>query len=270
MAYVWYFLRVAWYPLAAIVICGLVVYLCERLILRLMGGTGNIAVKITSFVGTPVHELGHAAMCLLFGHTITEVKLWQPSARDGTLGYVTHKYNPKNPYHVFGNLFIGVGPVFSGVGVLTLVMYLCFPDTLCTYTSTAWNMVQTGAGEWSIFLEGLQMIPRMIGELTIASPRIWGQILGVVILLSVSLHISLSPADIKGALRALPMYLVLVLLVTVITALIGPAAMTAVLGGLQLFHAYLMAMFVIVLVFSCLYLLPALIVWVGRCLFSRR
>lgn len=270
MAYVWYFFRIVWYTLGAVIICGLAVYLCERLTLRLMGGAGTAIVKITSFVGTPVHELGHAVMCLLFGHTITDVKLWRPNAKDGTLGYVTHQYNRRNPYHVFGNLFIGIGPIFSGLGVMTLCLWLCFPHTLDAYLSTARSMAAAGENGFIIFFEGMKMIPRMVGEFSATDRPIWARVLGTIVLLSSSLHVSLSPADIKGAWRAMPVYGVLVLLVTVITALMGQTTMDVVLGGLRLFNGYLTALFVIVLVFSAVYVALALAVWLIRALLFHR
>ncbi len=267
--YVLFFFQIIYYTLGTVVICGLAVYLCESLVMRLMGGAGTVAVKVTSIIGTPVHEMGHAIMCMIFGHKITDMKLWQPSARDGTLGYVTHKYNPRNIYHQFGNLFIGIGPIFSGLGVLTLVMFLCFPSTLNAYFSSARGMVTGGENGFAIFWEGMKMIPRIIEEFSSNARPLWVRIVGVVTLLSVALHISLSPVDIKGALKAMPIYGALVLITTVAMALIGRSAMDTALVGLRLFDAYLMFLFTIVLVFAAAHICIAVVVWLLRSLFFR-
>lgn len=272
MSYVLFFLGALWYTLGAVVICGLAVSLCRKLFISMMGGGfGRGVVMVTSIVGTPVHELGHALMCLLFGHRITAMSLWQPFSDDGNLGYVTHAYRRKNPYHVLGNLFIGVGPIFSGLAVLTLALLLGFPAAFSDYTATAAAMAGQGEGGLPLFLEGLKMLPRIWDELTDTGRAVplWGQIAALAVILSVSQHISLSPADIKGSATALPLYGILLLLLTLICGLIGQTAMDRVTAALSLFSAYTTAFFVVVLVASLLQLLVALPVWLLRMLFRR-
>ena len=88
-------------------------------------------------------------------------------------------------------------------------------------------------------------------------------------ILAVSQHISLSPEDIKNSLKAFPLYLAILLILTAVCGLIGAAAMDAVMGGLSVFSAYLTALFVIVLVSALIQLLVALPVWCLRMLFGR-
>ena len=271
MSYVLFFLKALWYTLGAVVICGLTVSLCRKLFVSMLGGGfGRGVLLATSIVGTPVHELGHAAMCLLFGHRITAMSLWQPRSPDGNLGYVTHAYRKRNLYHILGNLFIGIGPIFSGLAVLALALRLGFPDTLSAYASTASRMAASGEGGVTLFLEGLKILPRMVVELTSGgSVPLWGRLLALVVILSVSQHVSLSPADIKGALTSIPIYLVLVLLLTAVCGLLGQNAMDTVAGALALFSAYLTALFVIVLVTSLVQIAIALPVWLIRKLVGR-
>ncbi len=271
MEYALFFVRVLWLTLGSAVVCGLCVALFRRIFISMMGGGfGRGVVLATSILGTPVHELGHALMCLLFGHTITDMSLWQPSSPDGRLGYVTHAYRPRNFYHVLGNLFIGIGPIFSGLGVLTLAFWLGFPRTFSAYMTAASSMAANGEGFIALFAEGIKMLPRMLEEgMSDTEIPLWGRVIALVVILAVSQHISLSPEDIKGSLTAIPLYAILVLMLTVICGLLGADAMTKVTGALAQFSAYLTALFVIVLVSALVQLLVALPVWALRMLFRR-
>ena len=261
MNYVLFFLEMLFYTIGAVMICGLVVGLCERLMIYWMGdGIGRGLVICTSIIGTPVHELSHALMCLLFGHKIQKIKLWQPCSADGTLGYVTHSYRRNNPYHILGNLFIGIGPIFGGLGVMTLCMYLCFPQTVNTYFASVSGMVNGGSSVGAILAESLQMIPHMIGEFSSNALPTWARIVGLVVMFSVSMHINLSIADIKGAATAIPLYLALILIPTIIISLMGQENMDTVSGGLQIFSAFMFSLFAVVFVFCLLQLLVAFLV----------
>lgn len=250
MEHICYFLEITLYPVAAILICGFIVWACHRLFVRLLGHSGYKAVLASSIIGTPIHELGHAIMCLLFGHKVLKLVLWQPSSSDGCLGYVRHTYNPRSLYQRMGNLFIGTGPIFSGMAVLSLILFFSFPDTWSAYCASVIPLVKKGASIVDIFSAGLRMIPNMFAEFDSRSLSVWMRLPLVLVMLSVSLHINLSPADIEGALTALPLYLTITLLVTVVTSVIGTAATGPVLAALGVFNAFMMAMFAVVLAFA--------------------
>lgn len=264
--YVFFFLLALAYTLGAVVICGLAVSLLRKLFISMMGGrVGRGMVLATSFLGTPIHELGHAIMCLLFGHRIVKMSLWQPNSPDGTLGFVTHTYNRRNPYHVLGNLFIGIGPILSGLAVITLALYWGFPDTFGQYFTAAPLLASRGDTGLGLLAEGIRILPHMLDE-TIRdfSAPIWLRILMVLVILAVSQHISLSPADIKGALRSIPLYLAIILALTAVCAIIGRSAMDLVLGYLAIFSSYVTALFVLVLIASLIQIIIALPVWLIR------
>jgi hypothetical protein len=61
---------------------------------------GAAAYLIFGWLGTAVHEAGHALFCLLFGHRITGVKLFDFAPRDGTRGHVSHTFDPANPWQL--------------------------------------------------------------------------------------------------------------------------------------------------------------------------
>ncbi len=93
----------------------------QRAAVRLLGWKAFLVAF--GWLGTAVHELSHALFCVVFGHRVTELKLFDPRASDGSLGYVRHAYDPRNPYHQVGNLFIGIAPVLVGGAALTLAAF---------------------------------------------------------------------------------------------------------------------------------------------------
>ena len=267
MEFIFHYIAVTLYPVAAIVICGIIAWVCKHLFMELLGYKGYRAVLAASIIGTPVHELGHAGMCLLFGHRIEELVLWQPWAGDGRLGYVEHSYNSNRLYQRLGNLFIGAGPIFSGMAVLSLLLWLAFPDTWSAYTAALGTIAEGNGSVLKISGTGLGMLPDMIAEFGSESGSVWLRLLSVLAMLSVSLHITLSPADVKNSLDALPLYLLIALAVTAVSSVFG--AVGLVLGALREFNAFMTAMFTVVVVFSAaLAALALLIRWlpsfVGR------
>ena len=136
-----YIVRLLALSLGTVVICGLAVHLCARLFARLWGFGSRTVFDLTALVGTPIHELGHAAMCLVFLHRIERVKLLSLGARDGAYGYVEHSYNRRNLWARLGNLFIGVGPIFSGLGVIALTLRLCFSAQWADYLSLSKRLI---------------------------------------------------------------------------------------------------------------------------------
>lgn len=240
--------------LGTVMLCGLAVHLCAKLFARLIGSRSAKIFDLTAAIGTPVHELGHAVMCLLFGHKITRIKLWSPTASNGVYGFVEHSYNRKNPWAKLGNLFIGIGPIFSGLCVVILMLWLCFPTQWSNYLHTTRATLFGGAGVRELaacVVSLLASIPSAIA----ATP--WRALLGLVIILPVSLHITLSWQDVKSSMSAMPMYLLMLTVFALITALLGAAA--NVTSALRLCNLHLLALFCVVIAFCAVWVLLALL-----------
>ncbi|MGN0822658.1 MAG: metalloprotease family protein, partial [Candidatus Gallimonas sp.] len=116
------------FTVGAIVSFGFLIAACNRRFYANFGSRSRTVCYVTGFLGTPVHECSHALFCLLFGHKITEIKLFQTNAEDGTLGYVHHSYNRKNLYQRAGNFFIGIAPVLVISALLFLLYDLLLPE----------------------------------------------------------------------------------------------------------------------------------------------
>lgn len=105
--------------------------LLGRLIeVRLIRRFGWNSILATAWLGTPIHELSHVAMCLVFGHTIKEVALFRPDRKAMRLGYVTHAYNPRNPWQLTGQFFIGFAPLAAGSALIYGLALLFYQDAI--------------------------------------------------------------------------------------------------------------------------------------------
>lgn len=109
-------------PFAIAALAQLVVLQAER---RAEGLVGRRAHWVAAgWLATALHEGGHAAFALLFGHRVRHVKWFDFSAEGGTLGRVDHDYDPSSVYQRAGRFFIGVGPVVLGAIVLAVAARL--------------------------------------------------------------------------------------------------------------------------------------------------
>lgn len=241
------------FTLGAITLCGLSVRLLERAFSTLYGHRASAVLDLTAIVGTPVHELGHLLMCPLFGHKVVRVRLWSPKAENGVYGFVEHSYNRKNPWAQLGNLFIGVGPIFSGLGVIVLTLLVCFPEEWASYLAASSAAVSSAdASEiFSSILSLFLSLPAAFATNWIRS------LVGLLLMLSVSLHVSLSWADVKGSLGALPMYGLMVAVFGLVTYFFGIGG--PILSALQLFNLRLLSLFALVIAFCAVWVLFALL-----------
>ena len=249
-----YFFRLLLLTLGTVVMCGLSVRLCAHCFSRLLGhGAGRI-FDVTAAIGTPIHELGHAIMCPLFGHRITKMRLWSPNAEDGMYGYVEHSYSKRNLWARLGNLFIGIGPIVSGLCIVALTLSLCFPEPWREYLA-ATRAYLPASGD-------LGTLPRQVLRLLVSILHSfgdvwWRSLLGSVVMLSVALHISMSWVDVKSSLGALPIYLFITLLFAAATTLIG--VRNEVIDALRLFNLRVLSLFCVVIAVALVWVAIALL-----------
>ena len=58
------------FSVGLIIIFGFIIAALNRAWCRMLGSKGMFAMRATGVIGTPVHEIGHAIFCILFGHKI--------------------------------------------------------------------------------------------------------------------------------------------------------------------------------------------------------
>jgi len=175
------------------------------------------------WLGTAVHEMGHALFALLFRHKINDMVLFSPNAEAGSLGYVNHSYDKKSIYQNIGNFFIGIGPILLGSLLLFAITYFLYNFNIAkvsvtinadillninTFKSTA---LQIGSG---IFNYGSYILK---GE-----HACWWRLLILgYCLYAIGSSITLSPPDIKGAAKGFLFFAIVLFLFNSITLWIG-------------------------------------------------
>jgi len=160
-------------------------------------------LALFGWIGTVVHELGHAFFCIVFGHTITDMNLFNPDPNSGSLGYVNHTYDPNSSYQMIGNFFIGIGPVLFGSAlIIWLSSYLINPNLSFEYNIQSFDSVEIGSfGGIAILVKGIFS----------SAKELMGQVFSLSNLVSIKFYIflyltfaigssiTLSPPDLEGA-----------------------------------------------------------------------
>jgi hypothetical protein len=230
---------------------------------------GRIYYVLFGWLGTAVHEVGHAAFCLLFAHRITGIKLFDFSPRDGSLGYVRHAYERASPYQQVGNFFIGIGPIVLGtLVVVASARWLLGPEVLARLQGVAWaGGLPRSPGDWlSLAGHVAWAAGGALGTL-LAPARLadWRPWLFLYIAFTVGSSISLSPDDLRGALSGLVTLVLVVLLANLVTLWWGD-----VLGsGVGMLSGWLAVAYAAMLFALAVNALAALVVLAVPALFSR-
>ena len=202
-----------------ILLFGFLIALCNRRFYANFGSKSRAVCYVTGCIGTPLHELSHALFCLIFGHKIVEIKLFRIGAEDGTLGYVKHTYNRKNFYQRMGNFFIGIAPIVVISAVLFLLAWLLMPSMTEEMTSSI-SGISISKGIGASFYNLFHAVGTFFAY---ATSWQWWVFVGLGMFLA--LHMTLSGADIRGALSGLIFVLLSFLFVDIILGLIHGTAL---------------------------------------------
>lgn len=248
---------------------GWLIALLRRGFCRVAGRCGPTVLLLTGIVGTPIHELSHAIMCLLFGHKITDVKLYDPKARDGALGYVSHTYNKKNVYHQIGNFFIGVAPVVLGGGVIILLLSLLLPDVFEVISLEIEILSAHDIGSLPIADFFAYLWSSASAIFAADNFSYWQGFVFIILAVMISTHMEMSGSDIKSGLGGFAFLLVITLLLDGALYVASPTAFYALTASIASFGLALAAILSISAFFLLMLLtVAALIRGIGM-IFSR-
>ena len=234
-----------------LMVIGLVLGLMERKANSyFFAAFGYKGILATAWIGTPVHEIGHAVMCVIFGHKITDMRLLMTNRADGTLGYVTHSYNQRSVYQTVGNFFIGIAPIISGMGALFLSLYYLLPNSFKAFAGYLQESVVPKSFDLTFFQgfthASLVLIQSIFTLNNLFDPYFW---IFLLIAIGVSSHMALSRADIKGATQGLVTLYAVLFSVTLLGNFLQVNAYSY-LSHVVRYNAYILAFSTLALVFS--------------------
>ena len=246
-------------------LCGMFISFCNRCFYDCLGDAAFFIVRISGFVGTPVHELSHALMCLVFGHRITGMKVYSLKKRSKTLGYVEHSYNKRNLYHLVGNFFIGIAPIVVGGLVVTLFVRILTPWMYNSMMSEFSNVVSA---------DGAQVLVQIVkgaGEIFLSFFRLsnftnWRWWVCIVLAFAIAIHMEISNSDIKGGLKGLGVIAALMTVVDILLAFLFPTALTAVTSAFVNAGIYIGMFLMIPALFAAIVLMISALVALVRSL----
>lgn len=241
------------FTVGIIVLFGFLIALCNRRFYANFGYRSKTVCYITGAIGTPVHECAHALFCLIFGHKITDIKLFQINSDDGTLGYVCHSYNKRNIYQRIGNFFIGIAPIIVISALLYLIAWLLMPGFVADINGS-FNVNDFTNNIGRVFLSLFYVL-----GLFFRRAASWQWWVFVILGTFLVLHMTLSTADIKGALSGILFLLIAVLIVDFILGLISGSLLNAFTCGVMNVAGYLLCILVLALIISVLAVLVSCI-----------
>ena len=171
---------------------------------RLAERFGWRSVLWTGWLGTPIHELSHVLMCVVFRHRVDQVSLFEPDPNAGRLGFVRHSWRKGNWFEELGNFFIGIAPLIGGSAVLILLFWMFYPESMS-------HVPAEPTSDWILIQKLLSEVFRPENLLSL---RLW---IFVYLVLCVGSHMAPSWSDYQGATRGL--FLLAVIFVVAIVAL---------------------------------------------------
>ena len=254
--------------IGSVVIAGFILGFLKELICQYMQyALGFGGILITAWVGTPVHEAGHALLCYVFGHNVMDVKLFNPNSENGVLGYVNHSYNPKSIYQKIGNFFIGIAPILSGTGVIMILFRLLLPNE-CKSMFMAIRAFEW-PGEFS--LETFDLIKNSVVELfgilftanNLKRVAFW---IFMYLAICISSHMALSPADMRGASSGIGTMYILIVFVSLVIRVLN-VNVTKAAGVFYILNSYFITMLVIAIFCSFCSLILSLLLYSIRNIF---
>ncbi|WP_114418923.1 M50 family metallopeptidase [Marinospirillum perlucidum] len=214
-------------------------------------------------LGTMLHELGHALMCPLFGHRIDKIELFNPDPQTGVLGYVSHSYNPNSLWASTGNFFIGIGPLLLGSLLVYAAAYWLFSETFFAPFQQL-IISHESLSSWAAFVAFLSEVQLAFTQLfsdlfTREKLLSWQFWVFFYLLFTLGSSMSLSPADIQGALQGFVVIVMVFVLISVVTLISKGEVDTLWVTNLASSYSVIYSVLLLVIGLNVLLVLPLLV-----------
>ncbi len=179
-----------------IIVFTVIIHLLEKTVQkRLAERFGWNSVLWTGWLGTPIHELSHVVMCVLFRHRIDEVSLFEPDQRSGRLGFVKHSWRKGNWFEELGNFFIGIAPLIGGCVALFVLLWVFYPDSLLPPEQAMVAATQ----QTNVTDQVVNVLSEVLHPANFTTLKFW---VFIYLVLCVGIHMAPSWSDYQGAGRA--------------------------------------------------------------------
>jgi len=189
-------------------------------------------ILFTAWIGTPIHELGHAFFAIIFRHKIQHISLFEPNERTGGLGHVEHSYNTKSLYQRVGNFFIGAAPMIFGGLFLFFLIFLIQP--FASFEMNNWIYLPANLLDVAEFTNIGYTVSSFLHDLSkivvAENLKLWYFWIFAYISFCVVAHISPSKQDLKNMWRGFGWMIFILFFVNVITVACGVDLTTYILG----------------------------------------
>ena len=189
---------------------------------------GEKFIIFTGFIGTVVHEVSHLIIALIFNHKIVKVELFRPRKykEDGILGFVKSTYNPNSIYQQVGNFFIGIAPMIFGTLTIWL-LFIIFSNNSYTiflnYMNIGLYTNYLQSSNYSGFFDLLVHDVFLLLKTIFSFDYIFNvnHLIMLFLIYSISTHMTLSLADLKGSFKGLLVCFIVVFVITFLGKILG-------------------------------------------------
>jgi len=239
------------YSLLIVCIGGTVIGLMENRSNYYLQRTFGYGGIVATGLGTVIHELSHLIFAIIGLMHIEDVKLFRPikGKQDGVLGYVKYRYNDKNYYHKIFLVLVGIAPIIGGTIVILISLKLLLPTMYTLFMENISN-ISMSLNVFDIelckrlLLIVITFIQKLFSIENVKNINFW---IFIFIVISIASHMSLSSADIKGAIKGIPSLFIVCVCMNVIINTVGIGTLNTYITMLNMY----MIMFIgIAVVFS--------------------